>query len=202
MRQRSLPLAPDGWEPWSPVEVAARLQDVSAPWYVLAGWALDLFLGRQTREHDDIEIGVPHDRFPAIQVALRNLELAVVGDGEAWPVTDDTLAKHRQTWVREPGGPWRLDVIRERWDGDHWVFRRDGRIRLPGTNVIARTSDGIPFLRPEIVLLFKAKAPRPKDWVDLEIALPELDRQARAWLTDALTIVHPGHPWLEALDSR
>ncbi len=31
--------------PWRPAEVAARLEGVSTPWYVVAGWALDLFRG-------------------------------------------------------------------------------------------------------------------------------------------------------------
>jgi hypothetical protein len=39
---------------------------VSAFQYVAAGWALDLFLGRQTRPHEDLEIGVPADRFDEV----------------------------------------------------------------------------------------------------------------------------------------
>jgi hypothetical protein len=29
------------------------------PWYVAAGWALELFTGDAAREHDDLEIAVP-----------------------------------------------------------------------------------------------------------------------------------------------
>ena len=52
---------------WHPREVAARLAAISTPWYVAAGWALDLFRGEQTRKHDDIEIAVPAAHFPAIR---------------------------------------------------------------------------------------------------------------------------------------
>jgi len=31
------------WEAWIPSEVAQRLTRVSAPWYIAAGWALELF---------------------------------------------------------------------------------------------------------------------------------------------------------------
>jgi Aminoglycoside-2''-adenylyltransferase len=55
------------WDAWSPREAARRLERVAAPWYVIAGWALDLYLGRQTREHDDLEIGIPADCFPEIR---------------------------------------------------------------------------------------------------------------------------------------
>jgi hypothetical protein len=199
---RALDLDLGQWDPWTPAEIAGRLRGVEAQWYVLAGWALDLFLGRQTREHEDLEIGVSHDEFPEIRSRLGDLELVVIGDGRAWAMSDESLAAHRQTWGCEPGGPWRLDVIRERWDGDEWPYRRDPRIRLPGTRAIARTSDGIPFLRPEVVLLFKAKAVRPKDQLDFEIVLPELEHESRAWLIDALGVAHPGHPWIDRLGSR
>jgi hypothetical protein len=199
---KSLDVDLEQWEPWSPTEVAERLRDIPAPWYVLGGWALDLFLGRQTREHEDAEIGVPLDRFPEFAAALTDLELVVVGDGRAWPLSEASLAAYRQTWVREPGGLWRLDVIRERWEGREWVFRRDTRIRLRGDRAIMRTSQGIPFLRPEVVLLFKAKAVRPKDEHDFRVSVPALDREARDWLTGALRLAHPGHAWLVELASR
>ncbi|MEU3454954.1 hypothetical protein ABZ671_15340 [Micromonospora sp. NPDC006766] len=54
-------------ECWKPRDVARRLVGISAPWYVRAGWALDVFRGEQTREHHDIEIGVPVGRFPEIR---------------------------------------------------------------------------------------------------------------------------------------
>lgn len=190
----------DAWDSWSPAEAAQRLEELAAPWYVAAGRALDLYLGRQTREHDDLEIGVPAHRFAEVRDVLVDLELVVVGDGKAWPATSETLSAHHQTWVRERGGgPWRVDVFREPWDGDVWVCRRDPRIRLRSANLIARTSDLIPYAQPEVVLLLKAKATRPKDEGDFATVLPHLDAGRRAWLSDALALVHPGHPWLEAL---
>ena len=64
--------------------------------------------------------------------------------------------------------------------------------------MIERTEDGIPYARPEIVLLFKAKHPdRPKDEADLAAVLPSLGPSRRRWLAESLALVHPGHPWLE-----
>jgi len=65
--------------------------------------------------------------------------------------------------------------------------------------VIEHTQDGIPFGRPEIVLLFKAKHARPKDDGDLAAALPHLGAERRDWLREALELVHPGHRWLGEL---
>ena len=188
------------WDPWTPAEVAARLERVEATWYVLAGWALDLFQGRQTREHEDLEIGVPADEFGAIREALADLDLFVVGDGRAWPLSPAALSAHRQTWGREPqSGLWRVDVIREQWDEEAWVYRHDPRIRIPGSELVARTSAGIPYIRPEVALLFKATRPRPKDAKDFAAVLPLLDVERRAWLATALTLVEPKHRWLDAL---
>jgi hypothetical protein len=180
--------------------VTRRLAGVDAPWAVVAGWALDLFRGKQTREHEDLEIAVPERSYAAIAEALASFDHFAVGDGLAQPATEESLAAAYQTWVRErETGVWRLDVMREPWEGDTWICRRDQRIRRPGADVVARTSDGIPYQQPEIVLLFKAKAMRPKDEADFASVLPLLDSSRRRWLSDALALVHPGHRWLEAL---
>ena len=70
----------DAWDAWSPAEVAENLTGVTAPWCVAAGWALDLFLGRQTREHDDLEIGVPAQGFAEVRDALAGFDFVVIGD--------------------------------------------------------------------------------------------------------------------------
>jgi hypothetical protein len=196
------PFEPDvsKWDAWHPAEAARRLAGVDAPWAVVAGWSLDLFRGRQTREHEDLEIAVPARTFPAIAEALSEFEHFVVGDGYARPVSAESLAGTHQTWVRErETGLWRLDVMREPWDGDTWICRRDPSIRRPGSEVIAHTADGIPYQQPEIALLFKAKAVRPKDEADFAAMLPLLEDSRRRWLAEALELVHPGHAWLAAL---
>jgi hypothetical protein len=193
------------WEPWSPAEAASRLAGVEALWYVAAGWALDLFSGSRTRDHDDLEIGVPAREYDAVAERLteHGLELFVVGDGLARPPTENALATHHQTWARDrETGRWRVDVMREPSDGDDWVFRRDPRIRLPAVSVVARTATRIPYAQPEIVLLFKAKAVRKKDEDDFARVLPFLDPRRRSWLREALALVHPDHPWLAALADR
>jgi hypothetical protein len=99
-------------------------------------------------------------------------------------------------------GAWRLDIMSEPSNGDTWIFRRDERIRLPYDQVIERTADGTPYGRPEIILLFKANCVRPKDEADFAAVLPRLEAMERAWLADALELVHPGHRWLRGLQAK
>jgi aminoglycoside-2''-adenylyltransferase len=193
------------WDPWRPEQAAELLGGVDLPWYVAAGWAIDLFLGGDWREHEDLEIAVPNTRFDEVTEVLAGFEIFVItAHAEATPLVDarDRLMDTHQTWVREPAsGKWRFDLFREPSDGDTWICRRDPAIRLPYTQVIEWTEDGIPYGRPEIVLLFKAKhVGEAKNQADFEAALPRLDARRRDWLRDALEQVHPGHEWLARLE--
>ncbi|MEU6627081.1 hypothetical protein ABZ905_02175 [Streptomyces parvus] len=186
---------------WTPDEVARRLAGVRAPWCVAAGWALDLFRGRQTRTHGDIEIAVPAGRFPEVRRRFPGYAFDAAGSGRIWEdAAPDVLAAVHQTWVRDPAtGDYLLDVFREPHDGDTWICRRDGSIRRPYDEIIHHTRDGIPYLAPELVLLFKAKHARPKDQADFDATLPYLSAEQRTSLARLLDRVHPGHPWSAGL---
>ena len=187
---------------WTPSEVTRRLAGVSTPWYVAAGWALDLFRGGQIREHGDLEIGVPCARFPEIQERFtQHYVFDGVGSERSWEnVAPEVLAATHQTWLRDPAtGQYLVDVFREPHDGDTWICRRDETIRFPYDDIILRTEDGIPYLAPELVLLFKAKAVRAKDQADFDATLPQMRLHQREMLARLLKQVHPGHAWLEDL---
>lgn len=193
------------WAAWRPDEVARRLAAVSAPWYVAGGWSLDLHRGEQTREHGDLEIGLPGPAFGEVRDALADCQFEVAGSGQLWPLDSPAFALMHQVWVSEPdadrprGRAYRLDVFREPTAGGQWVCRRDEQLALPYDRVIGRDRAGIPYLMPELTLLFKARAARPKDEADFAAALPMLAAGQRDWLREMLARVHPGHHWIGAL---
>ena len=200
----SFDLNPDAWAAWRPEEVALLLANVQTPWYVAGGWAIDLFLGGQRREHEDLDIAVPYGRFHELVPVLAGYDLFLIGGQprRAWPLAQAGDASEPEHSVRasDPAsGFWRFGIFRERYDGNTWICRRDARIRLPYDRVVASTSDGLPYARPEIALLFKGKAPRPKDDDDFAAAVPHLTPAARRWLATALALVYPGHRWLADL---
>jgi hypothetical protein len=207
---RALPADVQLWDAWHPDDAARVLADVRAPWYVAAGWAIDLFLGGQRREHEDLEIAVPSDRFVEVVDALGAFELFIPGREDdrdlVWPFSGagERVETHHQTWVRERAtGRWRLDVFREPSDGDTWICRRDESIRMPYAELIERTPDGIPYARPEVVLLFKAKhSHEAKNESDLGATLPALEPARRERLARWLELVHPGHAWIDEVRNR
>ncbi|WP_030240252.1 nucleotidyltransferase domain-containing protein [Streptomyces sp. NRRL S-350] len=186
---------------WRPEHLAKRLDGVGVTWCVAAGWALDLFRGKQTRPHGDLEIAVPAAGFPEVRDRFPEYAFDAVGSGRVWPEAGaEALAATHQTWVRDPAsGRFLFDVFREPHEGGTWICRRDESLRLPYERIMERTADGIPYLAPELVLLFKAKAARPKDRADFDGVLPLLSRARRDSLSEWLTCMHPGHPWLAEL---
>lgn len=196
------------WAAWAPARAADRLAGVDVPWAVAGGWALDLFRAHRDpsarpREHEDLELAVPAAGFPAVRAALADLDVDVVGAGRRWPLEgaegEAAAALLHQTWFRDRSGTYVLDVFREPHDGDTWVCRRDPSIRRPYADLVHRDRRGIPYVAPEVVLLFKARHTRPKDEQDLEAVLPLLSPGQRSWLATSLRRVHPGHRWLEIL---
>ncbi|WP_426499353.1 nucleotidyltransferase domain-containing protein [Streptomyces sp. D54] len=186
---------------WTPGEVAQRLAGISTPWCVAAGWALDLFRGRQTRDHGDIEIAIPEAGFPEVRDRFPGYVFDAAGSGRIWEdAPPETLAAVHQTWLRDPvTGNYLLDVFREPHDGDIWICRRDETIRLPYSEIVHHTREGIPYLAPELVLLFKAKHARPKDRRDFDATVPHLTGAQRTTVEELLARVHPGHAWLTDL---
>lgn len=194
----------DAWRAWRPEEALVHLAGVGIDWCVVGGWAIDLWLGRETRTHEDLEIAILRDDFASIRKHLGAFDLHSVGDGEVRRLAPHEMpaADKHQNWVLDSAAnAWRMDIMMEPGDAHTWVFRRDPSIRAPRKQMIG-TRDGVRFLKPEGALLYKAKAARPKDEADFAVCLPHLEAAARAWLGDALARAHPHHPWIAALADR
>lgn len=186
---------------WTPAQITERLAGTATPWCVAGGWAVDLFLGTRRRAHGDLEIAVPAADFPEIRDRFPGYAFDAVGSGRIWAqATPEVLDGTHQTWLRDrTTGDYLVDVMREPHDGETWICRRDPTIRLPYREIIQHTPDGIPYLAPELVLLFKAKHARPKDQTDFDETVPHLTGAQRGNLAALLARTHPGHRWLAQL---
>jgi hypothetical protein len=186
------------WRPWSLQTLAERLGGVKH-WAVVGGWAIDLYLGRVTRDHRDLEIAIPAQSFEEIAAVVPELAWDVVGDGKLWPYPE-RLGESHQTWLRDPAsGSFLLDVFREPGDDTAWVYRRDRTITVPVAEAFLQSEDGLRYLAPELVLLFKAKHQRLKDQQDFDAVAPTLNTRQRARLRTLLGRTEPAHSWLDLL---
>ncbi len=181
------------------------------PWWVAGGWAIDTFLGIKTRPHADLEIAILADDQPALYHYLCEWDLRVAAPGAAFvPWNGQPLtAPYHQIWARRSdtpattpeafsADPTMLDILIEDHAGAQWQYRRDQRIARP-IDAFGAIRDGVPFVRPEIALLFKSKAPRYKDTRDFARVAPLLEPPEREWLRTALRMAHPASPWLALL---
>ena len=196
------------WQPWRPREVAQFFSALTVPWWIAGGWALDLFLGEQTRDHEDIDVQFLRRDQQAVRTLLQSWDVQEAHPATpagSWPFSE---WKHgallppevHDVWCRpKKTEPWAFQLMVADTQNDLWLFRRNSQISGPLSTIGYVTADGIPYLAPEIQLLYKAKSPRPKDEADFARVLPHLGQSSLRWLAQALAVIHPLHPWLNQL---
>lgn len=184
--------------------VQAYFADYPARYWIAGGWALDLFAGRVRRPHTDVDV----------LVLARDLERVAETFADPRPTVENPNTGEQRPW--EPGEtlapgpdvlafpddlfPAPLRLVLAASGGDDWIYHRcRGTLRKPLDEITLTTSDGIPYLAPEIVLLFKSRSDRPKDTEDFLDVAAHLDHDRRTWLHNHIAPRHPDHAWLPAL---
>ena len=167
-------------------------------WWVAGGVALELHVGASWREHEDADVGVLRDDAAAIRSWLSEWEMAVAAGGRLTPWDGGPLEEsrsHNNVWIRRDSS-FVLDLTIGSGNDESWIYRRDPSIRRPWHEAVLRTARGIPYLAPDLQLLFKSKNRRPKDDEDARVVIPSLDERARRFLTMTLPA---DHLWQELL---
>ena len=181
--------------PLSPTEAGELFSSFTRPWWIAGGWALDLFLGAETRAHEDIEIALLREDQLAVRDHLRDWDLryALKGELHEWPAGELLEPPVHGIWARPRGSTaWTLELLLNERGDDRWVYRRDPRVTLPLRDAGVVSPSGLPVFAPEIVLLYKSRDARDKDDADFRAVLPRLGASQRAWLAAALD---PSHAW-------
>lgn len=192
------------WDPMPLAEVSDVLSGLQPPWWIAGGWAIDLHLGRQTREHEDTDVLILREDQLALQRELAGWDLHAAdppGSLRPWQPGEVLPAEVHDIWCRRtPTSPWCLQIMVDDAQDGVWTYRRDARIRRPVAELAGPASDADRrVLAPEVQLLQKSKNPRPKDEADLLAVRHHLGSSRREWLATALALVSPGHAWLGRL---
>lgn len=186
----------------SPLEARALFDSVPFRWWVAGGWSAELGAAPR-RFHEDLEVAVPSRDVPALREWLHDYHLwDTHAAGLRFLAPDVELpTDHDQLWLRRDAhSPWLMDLMLTPVDGDMWLYKRDHRVSRPLASVVRVGPDGVPYQRPEITLLFKARRRWDKDEADFAAVVPALEPADREWLRDAIALTEPArHPWLERL---
>jgi hypothetical protein len=187
-------------EPLELVSVIDVFSSATFRWWISGGHALELHLGRAWRAHEDTDVGVVRRELRSVKAHLHRWDLHVAAAGQLSPWRGEPLdaARHQNNlWCRlGPDRPWVLDLTIGEGSEQRWIYRRDPTIQLPWDRAVLRTTDGVPYLAPELQLLFKSSAPHPKDNLDAAEVIAHLDAPRREHLA---RLLEPDHPWQRQL---
>lgn len=173
------------------------MQSFDKPWAIAGGWAIDLFLGKVTRDHDDIEIVLYRQDQLGIQEYLNDWNFKKVQNGIVipWERNEHLVPPVHETYAEKVTE--KIEILLNESDAEHWLYRRDTRIKRELSKAFLTTNNGIPVLSPEIALLYKSKNPRPKDEMDFRNMYEYMSMQQKLWLQDSLKLIYSKHPWID-----
>jgi hypothetical protein len=175
------------------------MRSFEGTWFVIGGWAVDIWLGRRSRDHGDVDIGLFRDEEALLFSKLPDWRM--VGH-------DTPDADHDDPWDGSPlGFPAHVHATRRGWpeldfnfnerEGAVWIVQRDPQVAVSIWSALRESPLGLYVLAPELVLWHKARGEiRERDQRDFENLVPEMSRASRAWLARSLTSTDVQHPWL------
>ncbi len=193
--------------------VCRFLRDFPCRWWLGGGWAIDAWLGAQSRDHEDIEICVARRDHPQVYQYCATWDFLTPVNNQWAPLATGTfieapsfmlqLQRSNHTQISEADMPPTFEFLLNEVDGERWSFYRNPQIHFPLASISVHSVWGMPVTRPEILLLHKAVYhPRPKDDQDFCRILPHLGQAQRKWLHSAIMTMHADHPWTPQLDEK
>lgn len=191
------------WEPISVAEARNIFDPIPVWWAIAGGWALDLYLGQQTRYHEDTDIVIFRDEHEAVFDRLSQDWLIYKAESGNLSLREpgEYLTTTKDIWLsRNETSPWKLQLMIIDREQEDWIYGRKPSIRRKWADIRAFTPEGTPYLKPELQLFYKGGGSkiREKDQVDFERFLPRLNGEERLWLNSSLQTQFPqGHPWMD-----
>lgn len=198
------------WQPLTLAQTVALFQPASrsAPfrWALAGGYCIEQFVGRSFRHHDDVDVMVFRDEQLAAQAWLADwcwYAADPPGQLRNWLKDEHLPFGIHDIWGHKPDSDsWQLQLMLAEIEGENgeaWFFRKDPTIRGKRDDLIA-LYNGLPCVRIEVQLFYKARSNREKDNLDFEQCLPLLRPESVRWLRHAIQHTFPqGHGWLARL---
>lgn len=194
------------WNPLSVTEICEILKNSEFPFWISGGYAIDLFLGKQTRQHDDLDISINRVHQLYFQKQLSKWELKASNPPGSGKLVDWTSEEYLDSpvyniWAREKmTTSWNFEIMLCDFENDEWVYRRNRNIRGPIHEFDWQTKEGIKVIAPEIQLLYKSRNPREKDFFDFQNCMKIFSVEKKLKLKMLLEADSGlNHPWLKLI---
>jgi aminoglycoside-2''-adenylyltransferase len=145
---------------WKPVAVEELQQYLGSftEWTLCGGCSLDLIVGKQTRPHGDIDVGVFRSQLISCLCSIGKEQVFLchpAGAQVSWNGETVDPAVH-DIWISDPlREHWLLQIMVFDDDGETVFYRRDRRICWPKRSHSLNIGD-VQVLNPFITFLFKA----------------------------------------------
>src|SRR4051812_46951379 len=91
------------WTPVAPEVLPEILAGLDFPWWLAGGWAIDAYLGRQTRQHADTDVLILRRDHLAVRAALTDWDVHAAdppGTLRPWPLGETLPDTVHDVWVR------------------------------------------------------------------------------------------------------
>lgn len=186
-------------------QVSDLMGEFRYPWMIAGGWSIDLHAGEVTRKHNDIEIAILRMHQSDLRRYLAGWDFYHAdpqrkGVLEKWEdeVTLE-LPIHEIHAFNKTSVPPKIEILLNESRGTDWLYRRDESITCPLSSLRRVTPLGIPYITPEVALLYKSKNLGPIDRLDLMNVINKMEPEQVLWLTKSIETIDPHHSWLEIL---
>lgn len=122
------------WQSVHPMDASVWFSLLGVPWWIAGGWAIDLHLGRETRAHADLDVGVLRRDVAAVRERFAAWEMFESKDGmlSALEPGQCPRLEVNSLWCRPVGATlWTFELMLDDSVDDAWIYRRQPSIRRP-----------------------------------------------------------------------
>lgn len=209
-------------------ELKEHLSDMKVAWHLCGGFAIDVFLGKETREHKDLDITVS---FTDIRQCVNYLckkgwrIVAPIGGGRFLPIGEalesdkyyfDNIWCYRDNadFIKvKDNGPFLniemeernqseldfIEVLFNKVDESNFYYLKNPKITLDVDKSVLNIG-GVSILSPELILLYKTRNPENSAYQqDFKLTIAKLQNDEKNWLIESMRLEYPqGHPWMKS----
>lgn len=174
----------NNWQLLSIASLKQIMHDADFDWYLAGGIALDEFLGRRTRDHEDMDILVNFKYLECILDYFKNYRIFTARNGSLSLSLFNEINFTDSLWIaKDDEESFIIEILFFEEEAGHWVYKRDNAIWKRIEDIYFVKND-MKIIQPEIQLLYKMNSSnvREKDLYDYHNVYPLLEERQRAWL--------------------